>query len=292
MGILINKNSRIIVQGFTGNEGTFHSKEMIKYGSNIVGGITPYKGGIHHIGLPVFNDVQDAVKNVQPDVSVIFVPPQFAYDSIIESINYAIKLVIVITEGIPVKDMILIKSYLKNKNTNLIGPNCPGIITVNEAKIGIMPNSIFNKRGNIGIISRSGTLTYEVAYQIIQNGFGISSAIGIGGDPIIGMSIIDLLKLFENDIDTESIIIIGEIGGDMEIKAAQWAYNNNFSKKIFAFIAGQTAPKGRCMGHAGAIINNTEETAKSKMKIMNDYNINIIQSIVDIGKSIARNVKI
>ncbi len=285
MGILINTNSKIIIQGFTGKEATFHALQMIEYGTNIVGGVTPYKGNSKHLSLPVFNDLNDAIKSTNPNVSIIFVPPKFSYDAIIEAINYNIELIVVITEGIPINDMILIKSILKkNKSSILIGPNCPGIITVNESKVGIMPNNIFNKVGNIGIISRSGTLTYEVADQIKKVGLGISTAVGIGGDPIIGSSIIDLLKLFNKDPKTESVIIIGEIGGDMEIEAAKWA-QNNFNKPIAAFIAGKTAPKGRKMGHAGAVIGNVNETATAKMNIMNEYGIYIIKSIDKIGIS-------
>lgn len=287
MGILIDKNSKILVQGFTGKEGTFHSEKMILYGTNIVGGVTPGKGGQIHLKKPVFNTMIDAVKETNATVSVIFVPPIFAADAILEAANAGILLIVCITEGIPISDMAIVKRYLKYfyRKCKLIGPNCPGIITPNESKVGIMPGNIFEK-GTVGIISKSGTLTYEAADQVVKSGYGISTAIGIGGDPIIGMSIKSIIKLFMQDINTNIIIIIGEIGGILEIEAAEWIKKSGNKKPILGFIAGQTAPKGRTMGHAGAIIENEKETAQSKMKIMKECGIYIINSPANIGKII------
>lgn len=284
MGILINKNSKVLVQGFTGNEGTFHSEKMILYGTNIVGGVTPGKGGQTHLGKPVFNTMIEAVKKTNATVSVIFVPAIFAVDAILEAADSGIFLIVCITEGIPISDMNKVNRYLKYfyKNCKLIGPNCPGIITPNESKVGIMPGDIF-KKGKIGIISKSGTLTYEAADQIVKSGYGISTAIGIGGDPIIGMSIKDITELFMQDDETDIIVIIGEIGGTLEIEAAKWIKKLGNKKLVFGFIAGQTAPIGRTMGHAGAIIGNEKETAQSKMRVMKDCGIHIINSPANIG---------
>jgi len=282
MSILINKETKVIVQGFTGSEGTFHASQMIEFGTKVVGGVTPGKGGQKHLDRPVYNTVADAVKNTGANASIIFVPPTFAMDAIIEAATEGIELIVCITEGIPVGDMVKVKSFLKTTGSRLIGPNCPGIITPGECKIGIMPG-IIHKRGHIGIISRSGTLTYEAVDQVSRLGMGQSTCIGIGGDPIIGTSILDAVKLFMKDDDTEGIIIIGEIGGDMEIEASYWI-KENATKPVVGFIAGQTAPKGRRMGHAGAIIGNKNDTAEAKMKIMNDCGIHVVQSPSDIGK--------
>lgn len=290
MSILITKNSKVLVQGFTGKEATFHSKQMISYGTKIIAGVTPGKGSYKHLNIPVFNSVEEVINIMNIDVSIIFVPPKFASDAIIESIYAGIKLIICITEGIPILDMVMIKKYILYTNSKLIGPNCPGIITPNESKVGIMPGEIF-KKGNIGIISRSGTLTYEAADQVVKYGYGISTAIGIGGDPIIGMDIKELLKLFIEDIDTHAIIIIGEIGGNLEIEAAKWLKKNNLKKPIIGFIAGQTAPKGRTMGHAGAIIGNEYDTAISKMDIMYKSGIYIVKSLANIGKELSKIMK-
>ena len=284
MSILVNKNSKVIVQGFTGKEGTFHSEKCIEYGTNIVGGVTPGKGGKTHLGKPVFNTVKEAVFKTKADTSVIFVPPAFAADAVMEAAAAGIKVIICITEGIPVNDMIIAKKFVDSKNAKLVGPNCPGIISAEEAKIGIMPGFVF-KKGNIGVISKSGTLTYEAANQVVQAGFGITTAIGIGGDSIIGTTFIDLLKLFENDLETKAIVMIGEIGGDLEIQAAEYI-NNNISKPVIAFIAGQTAPKGKRMGHAGAIIAGSKGTAKEKMDALAAAGVHVVASPADIGKKV------
>ncbi len=283
MSILVNKNSKVIVQGFTGSEGTFHAEQMIKYGTNIVGGVTPGKGGQTHLDLPVFDTVEDAVTKTNADVSVVFVPPAFAADAIMEAADAGIKVIVAISEGIPIEDMVKVKKYLENKPSRLVGPNCPGIITANEAKIGIMPGFIFQK-GKIGIVSRSGTLTYEAVDQITKVGLGQTTALGIGGDPIIGTSTLDAVKLFMEDPETEGIVMIGEIGGPMEVEAARWIKDNG-TKPVVGFIAGQTAPPGRRMGHAGAIIGGAEDTAAAKMKIMQECGIHVVISPADIGKT-------
>jgi succinyl-CoA synthetase alpha subunit len=289
MAVLVNKNSRIIVQGFTGTEGTFHATQMIEYGTNVVGGVTPNKGGSTHLDKPVFNTVADAVKNTGADVSIIFVPPAFAADAIMEAAEAGIALVVCITEGIPVQDMVRVKNYLLGKNTRLIGPNCPGVITAGEAKVGIMPGFIF-KPGRIGIVSKSGTLTYEAADQAVKAGLGISTAIGIGGDPIIGTPTKEAVELLMNDPETDGIIMIGEIGGSMEADAARWIKDNK-TKPVVGFIAGQTAPPGRRMGHAGAIIGGADDTAAAKMKIMAECGIEVVASPADIGKTMAAILK-
>ncbi|WP_185876815.1 succinate--CoA ligase subunit alpha [Blattabacterium cuenoti] len=286
MSILIDKNTKVLVQGLTGKEGSFHTEQMMNYGTSVVGGITPGKGGKVYLGVPIFNTVEEAVKNTGGNVSVIFVPSPFASDAILEAIFSNIKLVICITEGIPVSDMIKIKHLLKMKDSFLIGPNCPGIISPEKSKIGIMPNSIFRRKGKIGIISRSGTLTYEAADQIVKFGYGISTAIGIGGDTVIGMNIKDIMKLFLEDLDTECIVIIGEIGGRLEIEAAEWVKKLNNKKPIIAFIAGQTAPKGKTMGHAGAIIEKKMETAQMKMEIMEKIGVHVVKSPANIGMTV------
>ncbi len=285
MAVLVNKQSKIIVQGFTGTEGTFHATQMIEYGTNVVGGVTPGKGGSTHLDKPVFNTVAEAVKQTGANVSIIFVPPAFAADAIMESAEAGIALVVCITEGIPVQDMVNVKSYLQGTNTRLIGPNCPGVITADEAKVGIMPGFIF-KAGRIGIVSKSGTLTYEAADQVVKAGLGISTAIGIGGDPIIGTPTKDAVELLMNDPETDGIIMIGEIGGSMEADAARWIKENK-TKPVVGFIAGQTAPPGRRMGHAGAIIGGAEDTAEAKMKIMAECGIEVVASPADIGKTMA-----
>lgn len=282
MSVLVNKNSKIIVQGFTGSEGTFHAQQMIEYGTNVVGGVTPGKGGQTHLEKPVFNTVEDAVKSTGADVSVIFVPPAFSADAIMEAADAGIKVIVTITEGIPTSDMVKVKEFLKNKDCTMVGPNCPGIITPEEAKVGIMPGFI-HKKGTIGIVSRSGTLTYEAVDQITKTGLGQSTCIGIGGDPIIGTTTLDAVKLLMNDPETEGVILIGEIGGNMEAEAAQWIKENG-TKPVVAFIAGKTAPKGRRMGHAGAIIGGKDDTAEAKMKIMNDCGIHVVESPAEIGK--------
>ena len=289
MSVLVNKNSRILVQGFTGTEGTFHATQMIEYGTNVVGGVTPNKGGTTHLDKPVFNTVADAVKATSADVSIIFVPPAFAADAIMEAADAGIALVVCITEGIPVQDMVKVKNYLQGKSTRLIGPNCPGVITADEAKVGIMPGFIF-KKGRIGIVSKSGTLTYEAADQVVKAGLGISTAIGIGGDPIIGTTTKEAVELFMNDPETDGIIMIGEIGGSMEADAANWIKDNK-KKPVVGFIAGQTAPAGRRMGHAGAIIGGADDTAAAKMKIMTACGINVVASPADIGKTMAAVLK-
>ena len=285
MSILVNKNSRVIVQGFTGSEGTFHASQMIEYGTNIVGGVTPGKGGSIHLEKEVYNTVKDAKNNTDANVSIIFVPPAFAADAILEAIDSEIKVIVAITEGIPVKDMIKVKSYMKGKDNILIGPNCPGIITPNEAKVGIMPGFVF-KKGNIGIISKSGTLTYEAADQVVKSGYGISTAIGIGGDPVVGTSTLDAIKLFMNDDETEGIVMIGEIGGNYEAEASKWVRDNGNKKPVVGFIAGQTAPKGKRMGHAGAIIGGKDDTAIAKMKIMRECGLIVAESPAHIGLKI------
>ena len=281
MSILVNKNSIVIIQGFTGSEGTFHSGQMIEYGTKVAGGVTPGKGGQKHLNLPVFNTVKDAVKSTAADVSVIFVPASVAADAIMEAAEAGIKLIVAITEGIPVSDMVTVKEFLKSFSCRLIGPNCPGIITPGETKIGIMPGFI-HKKGTVGIISRSGTLTYEAVDQITRLGLGQSTGIGIGGDPIIGTSTLDAVKLMMDDPETEAIVIIGEIGGNMENEAAIWIKENGI-KPVIGFIAGQTAPKGRKMGHAGAIIGGKHDTAAAKMKIMKECGITVVESPADIG---------
>jgi succinyl-CoA synthetase alpha subunit len=286
MSILVNKNSKILVQGFTGTEGTFHAIQMIEYGTTVVGGVTPGKGGSSHLDRPVFNTVVDCVKNTGADVSIIFVPPAFAADAIMESADAGIRLVVCITEGIPVQDMVKVKNYLLGKNTRLVGPNCPGVITANECKVGIMPGFVFIP-GRIGIVSKSGTLTYEAADQVAKAGLGISTAVGIGGDPIIGTTTKEAIELFMNDDDTDAIVMIGEIGGGMEAEAARWIKDNGNKKPVVGFIAGQTAPPGRRMGHAGAIVGGSDDTAAAKMKIMSECGIHVVSSPADIGKRMA-----
>ena len=282
MSILVNKDSRVIVQGFTGSEGTFHAKQMIDYGTNIVGGVTPGKGGDVHLDKPVFNTVSSAVDETSANTSVIFVPPAFASDAIMESAESGIEIIICITEGIPTKDMIIVKEYLKDKNCTLVGPNCPGVITPDEAKCGIMPGFVF-KKGTIGIVSKSGTLTYEAADQVVKSGLGISTAIGIGGDPIIGTNMKDIVELFMNDDETEGIVMIGEIGGQLEADAARWIQENG-TKPVVGFIAGQTAPAGRTMGHAGAIVGGKDDTADAKMKILKECGVIVSKSPATIGE--------
>jgi len=289
MSVLVNKNSKIIVQGFTGTEGSFHASQMIEYGTNLVGGVTPGKGGTVHLDRPVFNTVADAVKTTGADVSIIFVPPAFAADAIMEAADAGIALVVCITEGIPVQDMVKVKNYLQGKTTRLIGPNCPGVITAEEAKVGIMPGFIF-KKGTIGIVSKSGTLTYEAADQVVKAGLGITTAIGIGGDPIIGTTTKEAVELLMNDPETKGIIMIGEIGGSMEADAANWI-KDNLRKPVVGFIAGQTAPAGRRMGHAGAIIGGADDTAAAKMKIMAACGIHVCASPADIGITMAAALK-
>jgi len=285
MSVLVNKDSKVIVQGFTGNEGTYHASQMIEYGTQVMGGVTPGKGGQTHLDRPVFNTVQDAVDATRANVSIIFVPPAFAADAIMEAANAGIEVIVCITEGIPTKDMIQVKSYLSDKNSRLIGPNCPGIITADEAKIGIMPGFIF-KKGKVGVVSKSGTLTYEAVDQAVKAGLGISTAIGIGGDPIIGTTTKEAVELLMNDPDTEGIIMIGEIGGGMEAEAAKWIQENG-TKPVVGFIAGQTAPAGRRMGHAGAIVGGADDTAAAKMKIMAECGIRVVESPAEIGKAMA-----
>ena len=289
MSILVDKNSKVVVQGFTGKEGSFHAEQCLDYGTNIVAGVTPGKGGSDHLGVPVFNTVREAVIKQKANVSLIFVPPAFASDAIMEASEAGIEIIVCITEGIPIKDMMIVKKYLQKNNTILIGPNCPGIITPEEAKIGIMPGFVFRK-GKVGLISKSGTLTYEAANQIVNAGYGISTAIGIGGDPIIGYSFIDLLKRFENDEDTEAIVMIGEIGGDLEIQAAKYI-KENITKPVVAFIAGQTAPKGKRMGHAGAIIAGSKGTAKEKIDALKKANVNVAETAAKIGDTIKKVLK-
>lgn len=287
MSVLVNKDSRVIVQGFTGNEGTFHAGQMIEYGTNVVGGVTPGKGGSEHLGKPVFNTVADAVEKAGANVSIIFVPPAFAADAIMEAADAGIKVIVCITEGIPVADMVKVKAYIADRETRLIGPNCPGIITSDEAKIGIMPGFVF-KKGRVGIVSKSGTLTYEAADQVVKAGYGVSTAIGIGGDPIIGTTTKEALELFINDDETDAVVMIGEIGGNLEAEAARWYKASGSTKPVIGFIAGQTAPKGRTMGHAGAIVGGAEDTAQAKMAIMRENGITVVDSPADIGETVAK----
>jgi len=282
MSILVNKNSRVVVQGFTGNEGTFHATQMIEYGTNVIGGVTPGKGGSVHLDRPVFNTVESAVKEAGANVSIIFVPPAFAADAIMESADAGIEVIVAITEGIPTRDMVMVREYLLNKNSRLIGPNCPGIITPEEAKIGIMPGFIF-KKGHIGVVSKSGTLTYEAVDQLTKLGLGQSTAIGIGGDPIIGTTTKEAVELFMNDPETAGIVMIGEIGGGMEAEAAHWIKEFG-TKPVVGFIAGQTAPPGRRMGHAGAIVGGKDDTAAAKMAIMESCGIHVVASPAEIGQ--------
>ncbi|HEX2534171.1 MAG TPA: succinate--CoA ligase subunit alpha [Chitinophagaceae bacterium] len=286
MSILVNKNSKILVQGFTGTEGTFHASQMIEYGTQVVGGVTPGKGGSNHLDRRVFNTVADCVKETGADVSIIFVPPAFAADAIMEAAEAGVALVVCITEGIPVQDMVRVKNFLLGKNTRLIGPNCPGVITADECKVGIMPGFVF-KKGRIGIVSKSGTLTYEAADQVAKAGLGISTAVGIGGDPIIGTTTREAVELFMNDPETDAIVMIGEIGGGMEAEAARYIRDTGNKKPVVGFIAGQTAPPGRRMGHAGAIVGGAEDTAAAKMQIMEECGIHVVQSPADIGKTMA-----
>ncbi len=287
MSILVNKSSKILVQGFTGTEGSFHASQMIEYGTNVVGGVTPGKGGNSHLDRPVFNTVADCVKKTEADVSIIFVPPAFAADAIMESAEAGIQLIVCITEGIPTQDMVKVKNYLLGKKTRLIGPNCPGVITAGECKVGIMPGFVF-KPGKIGIVSKSGTLTYEAADQVAKAGLGISTAVGIGGDPIIGTTTREVLQLFMEDPQTTGIVMIGEIGGGMEAEAANWIKESGNKKPVVGFIAGQTAPPGRRMGHAGAIIGGSDDTAAAKMKILSACGVTVVQSPADIGKTMAQ----
>ncbi len=289
MSVLVNKDSKVIVQGFTGNEGTYHASQMIEYGTQVVGGVTPGKGGQTHLDRPVFNTVQDAVNATGANVSIIFVPPAFAADAIMEAADAGIAVIVCITEGIPTKDMVQVKSYLSDKSSRLIGPNCPGIITADEAKIGIMPGFIF-KKGKVGVVSKSGTLTYEAVDQAVKAGLGISTAIGIGGDPIIGTTTKEAVELLMNDPETEGIIMIGEIGGGMEAEAARWIQANG-TKPVVGFIAGQTAPAGRRMGHAGAIVGGADDTAAAKMKIMAECGIRVVESPAEIGKAMAEELQ-
>lgn len=285
MSVLVNKDSKVIVQGFTGNEGTYHASQMIEYGTDVVGGVTPGKGGQTHLDRPVFNTVQDAVNQAGANVSIIFVPPAFAADAIMEAAEAGIKVIVCITEGIPTKDMIQVKEYISGRDCRLIGPNCPGIITADEAKIGIMPGFIF-KKGTIGVVSKSGTLTYEAVDQVVKAGLGITTAIGIGGDPIIGTTTKEAVELLMNDPETEGIIMIGEIGGGMEAEAALWIKEHG-TKPVVGFIAGQTAPPGRRMGHAGAIVGGADDTAAAKMKIMTECGIRVVESPAEIGAAMA-----
>ena len=287
MSVLVNKDSKVIVQGFTGTEGTFHAGQMIEYGTNVVGGVTPGKGGSEHLGKPVFNTVAESVEKAGANVSIIFVPPAFAADAIMEAAEAGIKVIVCITEGIPVEDMVKVKAYIADRDTRLIGPNCPGIITSDEAKIGIMPGFVF-KKGRVGIVSKSGTLTYEAADQVVKAGFGVSTAIGIGGDPIIGTTTKEALELFINDDETDAVVMIGEIGGNLEAEAARWYKASGSTKPVVGFIAGQTAPKGRTMGHAGAIVGGDEDTAQAKMAIMRENGINVVDSPAEIGATVAK----
>ena len=287
MSVLVNKDSKVIVQGFTGTEGTFHAGQMIEYGTNVVGGVTPGKGGQNHLDRPVFNTVLEAVQAVDADVSIIFVPPPFAADAIMEAADAGIKVIITITEGIPTKDMIVATEYIKDKDVVLVGPNCPGVITPGEAKVGIMPGFVFSA-GKVGIVSKSGTLTYEAADQVVKAGLGISTAIGIGGDPIIGTSTKQAVELLMNDPDTEAIVMIGEIGGNYEAEAARWIQAQGNPKPVVGFIAGQTAPKGKRMGHAGAIIGGADDTAEAKMEIMKECGLEVVESPADIGETMKK----
>jgi succinyl-CoA synthetase alpha subunit len=286
MSVLVNKDSKIIVQGFTGSEGTFHAERMIEYGTNVVGGVTPGKGGQTHLGKPVFNMVSEAVKEVAADTTIIFVPPAFAADAIMEAADAGIKVIITITEGIPVADMIKVADFIKNRDCRLVGPNCPGVITPGEAKVGIMPGFVF-KPGTVGIVSKSGTLTYEAADQVVKQGLGITTAIGIGGDPIIGTTTKEAVELLINDPETEAVVMIGEIGGQLEADAANWYKASGSKKPIIGFIAGETAPAGRTMGHAGAIVGGSDDTAQAKKKIMKACGIHVVESPAEIGKKVA-----
>jgi succinyl-CoA synthetase alpha subunit len=285
MSVLVNKDSKIIVQGFTGSEGTFHAEQMIEYGTNVVGGVTPGKGGSTHLDRPVFNTVKDAVVQAGADTTIIFVPPAFAADAIMEAADAGIKVIICITEGIPVADMIKAYSYVKERSSTLIGPNCPGVITPGEAKVGIMPGFVF-KKGNVGIVSKSGTLTYEAADQVVKQGLGITTAIGIGGDPIIGTTTKEAVELLMNDPETHCIVMIGEIGGQLEADAAKWIKADGNRKPVVGFIAGETAPKGRTMGHAGAIVGGADDTAEAKKRIMRENGIHVVDSPAEIGKKV------
>ena len=285
MSVLVDKNSKVIVQGFTGGEGTFHSEQMIKYGTQLVGGVTPGKGGQEHLGKPVFNTVSEAVDKTGADVSIVFVPPAFAADAVMEAAEAGIKVIICITEGIPVADMIKVKEYLKDKDCRMVGPNCPGVITADEAKVGIMPGFIF-KKGNVGIVSKSGTLTYEAVDQVTKVGLGQTTAIGVGGDPIIGTTIKDAVELLMNDEETDGIIMIGEIGGNLEADAGKWIQENG-TKPVVAFIGGDTAPKGRTMGHAGAIVGGHSDTASAKKAILRDCGVHVVDSPADLGTKMA-----
>lgn len=286
MSVLVNKDSKIIVQGFTGSEGTFHAEQMIEYGTNVVGGVTPGKGGQTHLDKPVFNTVEEAVKETGANVSIIFVPPAFAADAIMEAADAGISVIITITEGIPVADMIKASAYLKDRDCRLVGPNCPGVITPDEAKVGIMPGFVF-KKGRVGIVSKSGTLTYEAADQVVKQGLGITTAIGIGGDPIIGTTTKEAVELLINDDETEAVVMIGEIGGQLEADAANWYKESGSKKPIIGFIAGETAPAGRTMGHAGAIVGGSDDTAQAKKKIMRACGIHVVDSPAEIGKRVA-----
>jgi succinyl-CoA synthetase alpha subunit len=285
MSVLVNKDSKIIVQGFTGSEGTFHASQMIEYGTNVVGGVTPGKGGSTHLDRPVFNTVKDAVEQAGADTTIIFVPPAFAADAIMEAADAGIKVIITITEGIPVADMIKANEYIKERNCTLIGPNCPGVITPGEAKVGIMPGFVF-KKGTVGIVSKSGTLTYEAADQVVKQGMGITTAIGIGGDPIIGTTTKAAVELLMNDPETKCIVMIGEIGGQLEADAAKWIKADGNRKPVVGFIAGETAPKGRTMGHAGAIVGGSDDTAEAKKRIMRECGIHVVDSPAEIGKKV------
>lgn len=286
MSVLVNKASKIVVQGFTGSEGTFHAEQMIAYGTNVVGGVTPGKGGQTHLEKPVFNSVAEAVEKVGADTTIIFVPPAFAADAIMEAADAGIKVIITITEGIPVADMVKVADYIKDKPCTLVGPNCPGVITPEEAKVGIMPGFVF-KKGNVGIVSKSGTLTYEAADQVVREGLGITTAIGIGGDPIIGTTTKEAVQLLMEDDETDCIVMIGEIGGQLEAEAAHWVKASGNKKPVVGFIAGETAPKGRTMGHAGAIVGGADDTAEAKKKIMKSCGIHVVDSPADIGKQVA-----
>jgi succinyl-CoA synthetase alpha subunit len=287
MSVLVNKDSKIIVQGFTGSEGTFHASQMIDYGTNVVGGVTPGKGGQTHLEKPVFNTVKEAVDQVDADTTIIFVPPAFAADAIMEAADAGIKVIITITEGIPVADMIKASNYISGKDCRLVGPNCPGVITPGEAKVGIMPGFVF-KKGTVGVVSKSGTLTYEAADQVVKQGLGITTAIGIGGDPIIGTTTKEALEMLINDSETECVVMIGEIGGQLEGDAAKWYKNSGSKKPVVGFIAGETAPAGRTMGHAGAIVGGSDDTAQAKKQIMRECGIHVVESPAEIGKKVAQ----
>jgi len=287
MSVLVNKNSKIIVQGFTGSEGTFHASQMIAYGTNVVGGVTPGKGGQTHLDKPVFNTVKEAIEQVNANTTIIFVPPAFAADAIMEAADAGIEVIITITEGIPVADMIKASDYIKDKKCRLVGPNCPGVITPDEAKVGIMPGFVF-KKGDVGVVSKSGTLTYEAADQVVKQGLGVSTAIGIGGDPIIGTTTKEALELLINDEETNCVVMIGEIGGQLEGDAAQWYKESGSTKPVVGFIAGETAPAGRTMGHAGAIVGGSDDTAQAKKRIMRECGIHVVDSPAEIGKKVAQ----